>query len=222
MLAAADSPLRGGLRAILERAGFAVREVHTAKTALGEIVLDPPELTVLALDLPDWPGLDVLRAARELSSSPVLAICQAQEESRRIEALDAGADDCLPTPFQEGELLARVRALLRRGAPSRLKSPITFGSIEIDPPARRVLRGGRPIKLTAREYALLALLVAHPDAVLTHRRILRELWGPDAEGRTHYLRTYMMRLRRKLGDPAAAAGHLQNESGVGYRFVRDP
>jgi two-component system KDP operon response regulator KdpE len=137
--------------------------------------------------------------------------------------LDAGADDYLVKPFSGGELLARLRALLRRAHPeAAVEDNFQFGSIQVDLERSRVLRDGRMVKLTAMEFSLLRLLVTHRDKVLTHRHILRELWGPQATGNTNYLRIYMMRLRKKLGEEVDSAGHFQTESGVGYRFVSDP
>lgn len=220
LLVSGDPAERRELQSVFA-SDYAIREAEAGRTALGEIALEPPDLVLLSLDLPDRPGLDVLRALRALSSVPVVAL-SASDDAQRVAALDAGADDCVARPLRQEELLARARAILRRTALPVPDPRIRFGPIEVDLTARRVLRHGRPVKLTATEYGLLTLLISHPDSVLTHRRILRELWGPELEDQTHYLRTYMMRLRRKLGEDVAAAGYFQTESGVGYRFVREP
>ncbi len=218
-----EAQLRRLLRSALEEAGYTVREAETGRTALGEIALHTPDLMILDLGLPDIPGEEVLRAMRPLTSAPVLILSVLGHEKSKIAALDAGADDYLTKPFEGGELLARLRALLRRAHQAlTTERNFCFGPIQVDLERSRVLRDGRMIKLTAMEYGLLRLLVTNRDKVLTHRHILRELWGPQAAKNTNYLRIYMMRLRRKLGDELDSAGHFQTESGVGYRFVSDP
>lgn len=164
----------------------------------------------------------VLKRLREWSQTPVLVLSVFGEENRKIEALDAGADDYLIKPFGGGELLARLRALLRRTKPNEAPSIIRFGTVEVDLTDRRVTKDGETVKLSAKEYALLRLLVTHRDKVLTHRQILSEIWGPEAEGQTHYLRVFMMRLRRKIEDEPDSPRHLQTESSIGYRLVSDP
>jgi two-component system KDP operon response regulator KdpE len=218
-----EAQLRRLLRYTLEEAGYAVREAENARTALGEIALQAPDLLILDLGLPDSSGAEVLRAMRPLCSVPVLILSVLGHEQSKIAALDAGADDYLTKPFESGELLARLRALLRRAhAGLAVERNFHFGPIEVDLERSRVLRHGQMVKLTAMEYGLLRLLVMHRDKVLTHRHILRELWGPQATKNTNYLRIYMMRLRRKLGEDLDSAGHFQTESGVGYRFVSNP
>jgi two-component system KDP operon response regulator KdpE len=168
-------------------------------------------------------GLEVLKRLREWSVVPVLILSVFGQEDNKIAALDAGADDYLTKPFGGGELLARLRALLRR-AKSLDETPtaVRFGPIEVELTDRKVTKKGVVIKLTAKEYALLHLLTTHRDKVLTHRQILEELWGPDGAGKTHYLRIFMMRLRRKLEDEPDSPRYLQTESNVGYRLVSDP
>ncbi len=215
--------LRRLLKLTLDEAGYEVREAESGRTALGEIALRQPDAVILDLGLPDIRGADVLRALRPLCGAPVLILSVFTQEGSKIEALDAGADDYLTKPFAGGELLARLRALLRRARPETAPEiAYRFGPIEIDFSRRQVSRDGRKIKLTVTEYALLQLLVSHRDHVLSHREMLRELWGPSAEGQTHYLRAYMMRLRRKLGDDVDSAGYFQTEPGIGYRFVSEP
>jgi two-component system KDP operon response regulator KdpE len=218
-----EAQIRRLLRYTLEEAGYAVREAENGRIALGEIALQAPKLVILDLGLPDTAGVDVLRALRPLCLAPVLILTVLAHETGKIEALDAGADDYLTKPFGGGELLARLRALLRRvqSAPIADRT-FRFGPIQVDLERSRITREGKPVKLTAIEYGLLRLLVMNRDKVLTHRHILRELWGPQAIKHTNYLRIYMMRLRRKLGEEVDSAGHFQTESGVGYRFVSDP
>ena len=213
--------IRRLLRLTLEDAGYAVREAETGHAGLVAAAHQPPDAIILDLGLPDVPGIDVLRRLREWTPLPVLILSVFGQEGSKVAGLDAGADDYLTKPFGGGELLARMRVLLRRVRPAEAASPVRIGSIELDLVGRRVLKDGRIVKLTAKEYALLRLLVSHRDKVLTHRFILRELWGPEEEDQTHYLRVFMMRLRRKLEDEPDAPRHIQTESGIGYRLVSD-
>jgi two-component system KDP operon response regulator KdpE len=218
-----EAQLRRLLRSSLEEAGYSVREAENGRVALGEIALQAPDLVILDLGLPDTHGTNVLRAMRPLCSVPVLILSVLGHEQKKIEALDAGADDYLTKPFTSGELLARLRALLRRVEPAPMVEEIfRFGPIQVEVATGRVMRDGRMVKLTATEYRLLRLLVINRDKVLTHSHILRELWGPHATKNVSYLRIYMMRLRRKLGDDVDSMGYFQTESGVGYRFVSEP
>jgi len=149
---------------------------------------------------------------------PVLILSVFGKEKDKINALDAGADDYLTKPFGSGELLARLRVMLRRTKSEEGASPVRIGSIDVDLARRLVTKAGNAVKLTAREYALLRLFVVHKGNVLTHRQILTELWGPNSASQTHYLRIYMMRLRQKLEDDPDTPKHFQTESGVGYRL----
>jgi two-component system KDP operon response regulator KdpE len=218
-----EEQIRRLLRYTLEGAGYRVREAETGRIALGEIALQAPDFVILDMRLPDISGVDVLRAMRPHCSAPVLILTVDGHEDNKVEALDAGADDYLVKPFGGGELLARLRALLRRVHLSlTVDRHFCFGPIQVDLVRSRVLSDGRLVKLTKLEYKLLRLLVVNREKVLTHRFILSELWGPRATENTNYLRIYMMRLRRKLGEAVDSAGHFQTESGVGYRFVSDP
>src|SRR5476651_687224 len=192
--------IRRLLRLTLEEAGYEVREAGTGQAGLAEVAHRQPDAIILDLGLPDLPGVEVLKRLREWSLIPVLILSVFGQEGSKIAGLDAGADDYLTKPFGGGELLARLRALLRRVKPAEAASTVSFGAIEVDLILRRVTKDGQTVKLTTKEYALLRLLVTHRDKVLTHRHILNELWGPKAERQTHYLRVFMMRLRRKLED----------------------
>ena len=214
--------IRRLLRLTLEDAGYAVREAETGQAGLQEVTREAPDAVILDLGLPDVPGVEVLSRLRLRSAIPVLILSVFGQEGSKIAGLDAGADDYLTKPFGDGELLARLRALLRRIKPAVASNTFGFGAIEVDLERRRVTKDGRVVKLTSMEYALLQLFITHRDKALTHRQILRELWGPKAEGQTHYLRTYMMRLRRKLEDELDAPRYFQTESGIGYRFVSEP
>jgi len=214
--------IRRLLRLTLEDAGYAVREAETGQAGLQEVAREAPDAVILDLGLPDVPGVEVLARLRLRSAIPVLILSVFGQEGSKIAGLDAGADDYLTKPFGDGELLARLRALLRRIKPAVASNTFGFGAIEVDLERRRVTKDGRVVKLTSMEYALLQLFITHRDKALTHRQILRELWGPKAEGQTHYLRTYMMRLRRKLEDEVDAPRYFQTESGIGYRFMSEP
>jgi two-component system KDP operon response regulator KdpE len=218
-----EEQIRRLLRCTLEDDGYSVREAATGRIALGEIALQEPGFMILDLGLPDTSGIEVLRTMRLHCAAPVLILTVLGHEKNKIAALDAGADDYLVKPFRSGELLARVRALLRRvQAPLTIGSQFIFGRIQVDLVRSRVLCDGRLVKLTNLEYKLLRLLVINHDKVLTHRYILNELWGPQATEYTHYLRAYILRLRKKLDDAVDSTGHFQTESGVGYRFVSKP
>jgi len=214
-----EPAVRRLLRLNLAEAGYLVREADSGRGGLGELALEKPDAVILDLELPDIPGETMVASLRAETAVPVLALSTSAEEGQKIAAFDAGADDYVVKPFSSGELLARVRAMLRRIKPAVAANVFRFGTIEIDLARRRVTKSGKVVKLTSMEYALLQLFVTHREKALTHGQILAELWGPRAEGQTHYLRTYMMRLRRKLEVDGDAPRHFLTESGVGYRFV---
>lgn len=211
--------IRRLLRLTLESAGYQVREAETGSLGLNEAAVRRPDVVILDLALPDLPGLDVLRRLREWSQLPVLILSVRGQESDKIAALDAGADDFLTKPFGGGELLARIRVLLRRAQPAAEPSIAQFGDIEVDFNKRTVTHAGVPLHLTAKEYSLLRLLLQHRGKVLTHRQLLREVWGPAHETDTHYLRVHMANLRKKVEPAPDQPRFLKTESGVGYRFV---
>jgi two-component system KDP operon response regulator KdpE len=218
-----DEPqIRRLLRLTLEDVGYKIFEAENGLQGLASAATNAPDVVILDLGLPDMNGVDVLRQLRKTSSVPVLILSVFGQEGSKIAALDAGADDYLTKPFGDGELLARLRALLRRVRPAIASNLFRFGDVEVDFEKRRVTKAGKWVKLTATEYALLSLFIAHRDKAISHRYLLTELWGPKAESQTHYLRTYMMRLRRKLEDELDSPKHFQTESGVGYRFISEP
>ncbi|HEY4299607.1 MAG TPA: response regulator [Candidatus Didemnitutus sp.] len=217
-----EHQVRRLLRANLGDAGYVVREADTGRKGLDELKREAPDAVILDLELPDLSGGPLVATLRAGSAVPVLALSADGQEQTKIAALDAGADDFLVKPFGTGELLARIRALLRRIKPGVAANLFTFGNNQVDLGRRRVTKSGKTAKLTSMEYALLQLFITHREKALTHRQILVELWGPRAEGRTHYLRTYMMRLRRKLEDDWSYPKHFLTESGIGYRFVVSP
>lgn len=204
----------------LEAQGYRVAIAGTGKDGLEATAQRRRDLIILDLGLPDLNGTSVLKQIREWTQTPVIILTVQDAETEKIEALDSGADDYVTKPFNSGELLARVRAALRRGDKGKVEEPILhFGDVTINLAGRRVTRGSEPVKLTATEYALLKLFVQHAGKVLTHRHLLREVWGPDQENETQYLRVYVQRLREKLeADPNSPVLFL-TEPGVGYRFV---
>ncbi len=213
--------LRRLLRVTLEAAGYAVREADAGQLGINEVAFRRPDAVVLDLGLPDLPGVEVLKRLREWTKVPVLILSVRGAEADKIAALDAGADDYLTKPFGSGELLARLRVLLRRAQTPEEAGAVRFGEVEVDFTRRVVARRGAEVRLTAKEYALLRLLLVNRDKVITHRQILREIWGPKAEDQTHYLRVYMARLRQKLEDEPNQPRHFRTEAGIGYRFTGD-
>ncbi len=215
-----DEPqIRRFVRAALEAEGWTVHETGTLRQGLIDAGTRKPDLVILDLGLPDGDGVTFIRELRAWTPMPVIVLSARAGESQKIEALDAGADDYLTKPFGVGELLARVRATLRRH-PTDSASPVfRFGDVEVDTGSRAVRRGGTLVHLTPVEYRLLSLLVANAGKVLTHRQILREVWGPAGVEHHHYVRIYMGHLRRKLEDDPAQPRHLLTETAVGYRLA---
>jgi two-component system KDP operon response regulator KdpE len=218
-----DAPIRKFLRASLLGEGFHVLEAENARQGLRLITQEHPALVILDLGLPDRDGLEVIQEVRGWSSVPIIVLSARGQEKDKVAALDAGADDYLMKPFGVGELLARLRVALRHAA--RLNAPeapeetvFEVGPIKVDLAARRVCRNGAETKLTKREFDLLALLIRNAGKVLTHRHLLREVWGPHLVQETHYLRVFMASLRKKLEDDPAQPKYLLTEQGVGYRL----
>ncbi len=213
--------IRRLLRITLSAAGYSVLEAESGRMGLDEAARRQPDAIILDLGLPDISGLDVLRQLREWSRVPVLVLTVIAGEPEKVAALDAGADDYLTKPFGTAELSARLRAILRRAPGETEPAVIAFGDIEMDLAARLVRRNGAEVRLTAKEYAMLRLLVLHRGKVVTHGQMLRELWGPRAEENTHYLRVHMTHIRQKLEADPHRPRHLRTESGIGYRLVED-
>jgi two-component system KDP operon response regulator KdpE len=216
-----ERQIRRFVRAALESEGWSVHESDTLKQGLVEAGTRKPDVVIVDLGLPDGDGVDLIRDLRTWSGVPVIVLSARSDESDKVEALDAGADDYLTKPFGVAELLARVRATVRRRAqPAGSERPaITFGDIDVDLVARTVKRRGELVHLTPIEYRLLALLIANAGRVLTHRQVLRDVWGPSHVESPHYVRVYMGHLREKLEDDPAQPKHLITETAVGYRLV---
>ncbi len=204
----------------LESNGYRVATAGNGRDGLALAAQRRHDVIILDLGLPDLNGILVLKHLRGWTQTPVIVLTVLDEEADKIEALDSGADDYVTKPFNSGELLARIRAALRRSDTGRLEEPaFTTGDLVVDFASRRVTRGGQPVRLTATEYALLRLFIQHAGKVLTHRHILREIWGPEHEDDTQYLRVYMTRLREKLETNPELPALFHTEPGVGYRFV---
>jgi two-component system KDP operon response regulator KdpE len=215
-----DKEIRRFLHSALGASGFQVWPAETAERGLIEAATRQPELIILDLGLPDRDGLDVIRDLRAWTPIPILILSARGEEAQKVAALDAGADDYLTKPFGVPELLARLRALLRRVVriEDRGKALVEFGNLRIDLVHRTVTRADQAVHLTPLEYRMLTVLLTHAGRVLTHRQLLREVWGPLHLDRVHYLRVFMAGLRRKLEDEPARPRHLLTVSGVGYRL----
>ena len=215
-----DEPqIRRLLAVALETTGLRAESVETGLQALNQVALHPPALVLLDLGLPDLNGMEVLRRLREWTQVPVIILTASDAETEKVTALDQGADDYVTKPFNTPEVLARVRVALRH-AERREEQPVyCFGALIVDLASRRVTLRGQDVSLTSTEYALLRLLVRHAGKVLTHRQILREIWGPKSEDQTHYLRVYVARIREKIESDPAMARLLVTEPGVGYRFT---
>jgi len=220
-----DEPqIRRFVRAALEGEGWQVHEASTLQRGLAEAGTRKPDLLVLDLGLPDGDGLELIRDVRGWSAVPIIVLSARIDEADKIAALDAGADDYLTKPFGTGELLARVRANLRRpraAVGEEAETVFRFGTVEIDRHARLVRRAGAEVHLTPIEYRLLSALAANAGRVLTHRQLLREVWGPSHAEQSHYLRIYMGHLRQKLEDNPAQPKYLLTETAVGYRLLTD-
>ncbi len=216
-----EKDIRRFVRMALEDAGYDIMEADNVRRALIEAASRQPDLVILDLGLPDSDGLNFLRDFRNWSAGPVVVLSARSMETDKVEALDAGADDYLVKPFGVNELLARVRAQLRRGVqPSTLiGNYLQFGEITLDLGRRVVERKGEPLHLTPIEYRILAFLAAQPDRVITYRQLLKCVWGLTHGEDIHYVRVHMANLRKKIEERPSQPRHLITEIGIGYRFV---
>ena len=214
-----EADIRRFLRMALESEGHEAFEADGVKRGLIEAGTRRPDLVVLDLGLPDGDGVDFISDLRSWSSCPVIVLSARSSETDKVAALDAGADDYLVKPFGAGELMARVRAQLRRQIPPATSAQVRFGEVCIDLARRAVERDGQPMHLTPIEYRLLTYLVAQPNRVITHRQLLNVVWGPGHAEDTHYVRVHMANLRKKIEVDASMPKHLITEAGIGYRFV---
>jgi two-component system KDP operon response regulator KdpE len=217
-----ERPMRKLLTAVLSANGLRTQEAATGSEALSSAAVHNPDLVLLDLGLPDADGVDVIRRLREWMASPILVVSARGREEDKISVLDAGANDFVPKPFANGELLARIRVWLRhsaRAAPDRGETTIEVGDLRIHLARRLVWAAGREVHLTPIEYKLFEALMRNAGRVMTHRQLLEKAWGPRYGNETQYLRVYMVQLRRKLERDAAHPRHLLSEPGVGYRLA---
>ncbi len=214
-----DRPLARALAINLKARGYDVDVALTGRDALARAAARPPDAVVLDLGLPDLDGLQVLAGLRGWTSVPVLVLSAREEQREKVAALDAGADDYVTKPFGMDELLARLRAALRRTSGGTEELPVvTARHFTVDLAARRVVAGGQEVRLTPTEWHMLEVLVRAPGRLVAQKTLLREVWGPAYENETHYLRVYLAQLRRKLEPVPSHPVHLITEPGMGYRF----
>ena len=213
--------MRRLLRLVLEGAGYAVTDAADGASGLREAAQARPDVILLDLGLPDADGLAVLGQLRSWSATPVLILSVREDPGDKVMALDLGADDYVTKPFDSNELLARLRALQRRGHAGDAGPVVTAGPLVVDLAARQVRVRAREVRLTPTEFALLAMLARHAGRVVTQRQILREVWGPQAEERGQYTRVYMTHLRKKLAAAGLTEELIRTEPGIGYRLLGD-
>jgi two-component system KDP operon response regulator KdpE len=219
-----ETPIRRFLRVSLAGEGYRVVEATTAAEALEQVAAQRPDVVILDLGLPDRDGLTLTREIREWSSVPIVVLSVRDRESDKVSALEAGADDYLTKPFGVGELMARLRVALRHASvPGGTAGQPVFssGELRIDLARRQVFVSEREVRLTPIEYKLLALLVKNAGKVLTHRQLLRQVWGPEYGDENHYVRVYVAQLRRKIEADPTRPRYLRTEPGVGYRLVTE-
>ena len=209
-----------GLRVILTNAGYRVEEATTKQEALDAVSVRPPEAIVLDLVLPDGSGIDVCKEIRRWSQVPIVVLSAVGDEHQKVLALDAGADDYVTKPFGSDELLARMRAVLRRRSDDG-DSAVRVGELEIDLADRSVRRNGEQLHLTPIEFDLLSKLAEHPGRLVTHRQLLQEVWGPGYEDETHYLRVHFAHVRAKIEPDPSNPRYVITEPGIGYRLQAD-
>ena len=215
-----EAQIRKFLRISLEAHGYAVREARLGEDGLRICAESPCDLVILDLGLPDMDGQEFITRLREWSDTLLIVLSVREAEAEKIRALDAGANDYVTKPFGIGELMARIRAVLRDAEePSSAVPVFDAGGLRVDLARREVMLDGEPVHLTRKEYDLLRVLIRNRGMVLTHQAILRQLWGPAHEGETHYLRVLIGQLRQKLGDNPAQPRFIVTVQGVGYRFA---
>ena len=219
-----EPPLQKFLRVTLESQQYNVIEATRGEEGLRHAAVGQPDLVILDLGLPDVDGIEVTRRLREWSSIPIIIVSARGKEQDKVVALDAGADDYLTKPFGVGELLARVRVALRHTAAANQETgdPVfEIGGLHADLARREITVDGKPVHLTPNEFRLLSVLVKNAGMVMTHRQLLREVWGPGSGEETHYVRVYMNQLRQKLEADSSRPRYLLTEPGVGYRLVAE-
>ena len=217
-----ERAIRRYLHAALNAQGYTIYEAASGREAMTAVVADRPDLIVLDLGLPDLDGVEVTRQLREWTTIPIIILSVREQESDKVAALDAGADDYLTKPFSSGELMARIRVALRRSRQATSTPVFESGGLKVDLSRRSILVDGREISLTPTEYDLLRLLVQNAGKVLTHRQLLRQVWGGAYETEAHLLRVNMSNLRRKIEPDPTRPRYILTEPGVGYRLRVEP
>jgi two-component system KDP operon response regulator KdpE len=213
-----ERAIRRYLHAALNAQGYTVREAMNGQEALNAVVTDRPDLIILDLGLPDFDGVEVTRRLREWTSIPIIILSVREQESDKIAALDAGADDYLTKPFSTGELMARMRVALRRSTQTGTEPVYETGELKVDLAHRKVMLATQEITLTPTEYDLLKLLIQNAGKVLTHQQLLRRVWGSGYENEAHLLRVNVSNLRRKIEPDPTRPYYILTEPGVGYRL----
>ncbi len=217
-----EQPIRRFLRASLTNEGYRITEAESGEEGLRIAARQPPDLVILDLGLPDMDGQEVLRRLREWLTAPIIILSVRDQEQQKIAALDNGADDYVTKPFGTGELLARMRTALRHAHNvNPTSSTVSIGELRVDLSARLVFHRNEVVHLTPLEYKLVVTMLKHSGKVLTHRFLLKEVWGPHDTHETHYLRVFVASLRRKLEDDPARPRYILTEQGVGYRFAAE-
>jgi two-component system, OmpR family, KDP operon response regulator KdpE len=207
-----------GLRVVLRTAGYEVATAQTMAEALDAVSVRPPDAMLLDLVLPDGSGVDVCREVRRWSGLPIIVLSAVGDEREKVRALDVGADDYVTKPFGTEELLARVRAVIRRSAEATGEPALTVGDLEVDLADRRVRRAGQEVQLTPIEFDLVAALARHRGRLVTHRQLLQEVWGPGHVDDTQYLRVHVAHIRAKLEPDSSRPRYVLTDPGVGYRL----
>ena len=213
-----EAPILRALRINLTARKFEVSTAADGASGLAAMARDRPDVLILDLGLPDMDGTEVIKGVRGWTSTPIIVLSAWGQESQKVAALDAGADDYVTKPFGMDELLARLRAAVRRASPAPEAPVVTTDDFTVDLADKRVIRSGNDVRLTPTEWQLLEVLVRHAGRLVTQRQLLAEVWGPGYQNEAHYLRVYVANLRRKLEPDPSAPRHLLTEPGIGYRF----
>jgi len=214
-----EKQIRRMLKAALEGYGYDIAEAASGHDGLSQAAIFHPDLIILDLGLPDIDGIEVIKRLREWTQTPIIILSVREHEDDKIKALDAGADDYVTKPFSMGELLARIRVALRHTAKTDDEPVLTFGELVLDIARRNVKLRGEEVKLTPTEYEILKYLALQADRVITHRQLLRAIWGPNYQEQTHYLRIYIGQLRHKIETDPSQPAYIITEPGVGYRLM---
>jgi two-component system, OmpR family, KDP operon response regulator KdpE len=217
-----EAPILRALRINLTAREYQVSTASDGTSGLAAMARDRPDVLILDLGLPDMDGIEVIRGVRGWTSTPIIVLSAWGQESQKVAALDAGADDYVTKPFGMDELLARLRAAVRRAAPAPDEPVVTTPDFTVDLAAKRVTRGGSDVRLTPTEWQLLEILVRHRERLVTQRQLLGEVWGPQYQTEANYLRVYAAQLRRKLEPDPSRPRYLLTEPGMGYRFQSGP